>query len=160
MENPFVTLKINTKKKFGQDKIIWEYPISSEFISNNIWYLKVSAVSFYNVKIHNDDLDIENSLKCLNFNLKTNLTRQNYLWYSKLVNLDGEETNLPIEIFSIKIQDLKHDFTNLNFSNICHPITCINNTLNIICENLSENKCKLRHFEFDTTILINMFKKN
>ena len=159
MESPFVTLKLQVKKKFNEDKIVWEKPISSELLSNNFWFIKISAISFYNVKhLNNQKITEENKSKCFNFSLKTNLTRQNYLWYSKLVNLDDEEDNLPIEIFSLKLQDLKNDFTHLNFSNICHPVTCINNTLSIACENLSQSKYKLENFEFDTIILVNVFK--
>ena len=153
---PYVTLKMDTKKDFGKSEIIWKKTINSEFISNNIWHLKICAICIFNVKKSNTaNID---ELGKFNFSIKTNMTRQPYLWYSKTQNLSEDSNNLAIELFSVPIKELEHDFTHEKFSNNCHPINSIDNFLEITCQNLSQQKYKLEDFEFNALVLINLFK--
>ena len=155
---PYVTVKIKTKKLFGESEIIWNKPISSEFISNNLWRMKICNICFFNVKKKNHSTNMTGH-ESFNFEIKTNMTRQPYLWYSKLQNLSDEKDNLPIELFSIKVSEFEKDFTHSKFSNNCHSINSIENSLIITCENLSQNKYKLEDFEFESVVLINLFKR-
>ena len=145
------------KKPFGADQINWEKEVSAQLLNNGSWYLKICTIAFTNVK----NKETVNSLPkkaALNLNLKTNLTRQHYLWYSKLMGFPGEKENLPIEVFSVNIENLKQDVTCPNFSSNCHQITSVENRLCIQCENMS-NKYKLGDFEFDATVIVNLFKR-
>ena len=150
---PFVTFQLKTKKPYGKNEIYWEKVISPEFLSNGNWYLKICAIYFVNVQ-HKTPETINNG--AINFSLTTNLTRQRYLWYSKF---PGEKDNLPIEFFSVNLDQLKNDITYAQFSGNCHPITSIENRLCITCENLSDKKYKLSDFEFDTSVLVNLFRR-
>lgn len=158
MERPFVSLKLETKKKFNEDKIVWNKSISAEFLSNNSWHLKIAAISFTNVKMA-QPANFSRGTEKFNFSLETNLTRQPYIWYSKLVNLAEERENSPIEMFAVKIEDLISDTTCTHISTNSHPVTSVENSVTVTCQNLSQEKYKLENFEFDAIVVINLFKR-